>query len=136
MGDICITTPVRCCTSTSTSCHLSCQAAGVTCAAGTACSPGAKGADSYGCVPVLCDAGYTCPTGFQCAVGQNGIDAHGCQALPCSQTGCPANFVCQTTATIGGCTPKRCFTDCDCDAGFCVEQTCVGVLGTCASPPL
>ena len=66
---------------------------------------------------VLCNAGYTCPAGFQCAAGTSGTDAHGCEALPCSQTGCPTNFVCKTTATIGGCTPKPCSTDCDCDQG-------------------
>ncbi len=134
-GDICITSPIRCCTQTSTTCHLSCNAAGVTCVAGTICSLGTKGADDYGCAPVLCNAGYTCPTGFACAVGVLGVDAHGCQALPCSQTGCPANFVCQATATAGGCTPKPCSTDCDCDSGFCVNGGCADHLGSCVMPP-
>jgi len=136
MDDLCITVPIRCCSSTSTSCHVSCRSPGVGCAAGDTCAPGTKGANDYGCAPVLCDAGYTCPAGFTCAVGAAGANVHGCQALPCSQTGCPANFVCNATATIGGCAPKSCSTDCDCDAGFCVERTCTTVLGTCASPPL
>ena len=134
-GDICLTTIIKCCNQPSMTCHVSCNATGVTCATGTICSPGTKGADDYGCAPVLCNAGYTCPAGFQCAAGTSGSDAHGCQALPCSQTGCPANFVCKTTATIGGCTPKPCSTDCDCDSGFCVGGSCASVLGTCVIPP-
>jgi hypothetical protein len=134
-GDICITSPIRCCTQTSTTCHVSCNAAGVTCAAGAICSPGTRGADDYGCAPMLCNAGYICPTGFACAVGVDGDDAHGCRALPCSRTGCPANFVCQATATAGGCTPKPCSTDCDCDAGFCVGGACASHLATCVIPP-
>jgi hypothetical protein len=134
-GDICLTSLIKCCNQPSMSCHVSCNAAGVTCAAGTTCSPATKGADDYGCAPVPCNAGYTCPTGFQCAVGTLGTDAHGCEALPCSQTGCPSNFVCQTTATVGGCTPKPCSTDCDCDSGFCVGGSCASVLGTCVMPP-
>jgi hypothetical protein len=134
-GDICLTSIIACCNQPTMSCHVSCNAAGVTCAAGTTCSPSTKGADDYGCAPVLCNAGYACPTGFQCAAGTSGTDAHGCEALPCSQTGCPANFVCQTTATVGGCTPKPCSTDCDCDSGFCVGGSCASVLGTCVMPP-
>ena len=134
-GDICLTTIIKCCNQPSMSCHVSCNAAGVTCAAGTICSPGTTGADDYGCAPVLCNAGYTCPSGFQCAAGTSGTDAHGCAALPCSQTGCPANFVCQTTATTGGCSPKPCATDCDCDSGFCVGGSCASGLGTCVMPP-
>ncbi len=134
-GDLCLTSIIKCCNQPSMTCHVSCNSTGVTCAAGTICSPGTKGADDYGCAPVLCNAGYTCPAGFQCAAGTSGTDAHGCQALPCSQTGCPANFVCQTTATSGGCTPKPCSTDCDCDSGFCVGGSCASVLGTCAMPP-
>ncbi len=134
-GDLCLTTIIKCCNQPSMSCHVSCNATGVTCAAGTFCSPGTKGADDYGCAPVPCNAGYTCPSGFQCAVGTSGTDAHGCEALPCSQTGCPANFVCKTTAPIGGCTPKPCSTDCDCDSGFCVGGSCASVLGTCVMPP-
>ncbi len=135
IGDICLTSVIRCCNQPSMSCHVSCKATGVTCAAGTTCSPGSIGADDYGCSPVLCNAGYTCPAGFQCAAGRSGTDAHGCQALPCSQTGCPANFVCKTTASSGRCTPKPCSTDCDCDSGFCVSGSCASVLGTCVRPP-
>ncbi len=134
-ADHCITVLIKCCLLTSTVCELSCKTGGFTCAAGTTCSPGTPGADRYDCVPVLCNAGYTCPTGFVCAVGANWVDEHGCQALPCSQTGCPANFVCTPTATIGGCIPKPCSTDCDCDLGFCVDEICVSTLGTCARPP-
>ena len=134
-GDICLTSIIKCCNQPSMTCHVSCNASGVTCAAGTICSPGTKGADDYGCAPVLCNAGFMCPAGFQCAAGTSGTDAHGCQALPCSQTGCPANFVCNATATIGGCMPKPCSTDCDCDSGFCVGGSCASVLGTCVMPP-
>ncbi len=135
-GDICLTSIIKCCNQPSKTCHVSCNAAGVTCAAGTTCSPGTKGADDYGCAPLLCNAGYTCPTGFQCAAGALGTDAHGCEALPCSQTSCPANFVCPTTPTYSLCAPKRCSTDCDCDSGFCVGGTCASVLGTCVVPRL
>jgi hypothetical protein len=134
-GNHCIATLVKCCNQTSMTCHVVCNTTTVICAAGTICSPGTTGADDYGCAPQPCNAGYTCPTGFKCAVGAAGADPHGCQGLPCSQTGCPANFVCTTTATIGGCAPKPCATDCDCDTGFCVERTCASTLGTCVMPP-
>lgn len=134
-GDICDTVPIRCCTATSTVCHVSCKAPGVTCAAGTTCSPGTTGADAYGCVPVLCNAGYTCSSGFSCSVGSAAADPHGCLALPCTQTGCPANFVCKMIATFQDCAPKPCTTDCDCDSGYCVGGYCSSVLGTCVSPP-
>jgi hypothetical protein len=134
-GDHCLSTIVKCCNQTSMTCHVVCNSTTVTCATGTVCSPGTKGGDDYGCAPQPCNAGYTCPSGFQCAVGGTGADAHGCQALPCSQTGCPANFTCSTTATVGGCTPKQCSTDCDCDSGFCVGGSCSSALGTCVMPP-
>src|SRR5450631_528444 len=138
MNDICITGPTPCfCTQPSTTCHLSCNAPGFgPCAAGTICSPGTKGADGNGCAPVLCNAGYTCPTGSACEVGAAAADGHGCVQLPCSQTGCPANFVCRTTATIGGCTAKPCSSDCGCDSGFCVDGSCSSVLGTCVRPAI
>jgi len=133
INDLCFTGPPPCfCTQPTKTCHLSCKAPGVEpCAAGTICSPGTKGADGHGCAPVLCNAGYTCPTESECEVGAAAADRHGCVKLPCSQTGCPANFVCQTTFTIGGCTPKPCSNDCGCDSGFCVEGFCSSVLGTC-----
>jgi hypothetical protein len=133
-GSHCLSSIVKCCNQTSMTCHVSCNTTTLTCAAGTICSPGTKGANDYGCAPQPCDAGYACPTGFHCAVGGTGADAHGCQALPCSQTGCAANFVCQPTATVGGCAPKPCSTDCDCDSGFCVGGSCSSVLGTCVMP--
>jgi hypothetical protein len=134
-GDICVSLPTPCCSTNSTSCQVSCSTAGFTCPAGTVCAPGTKSAGANGCAPQLCDAGYTCPTGFQCAVGVLGADVHGCAEKPCSQTGCPINFVCLTTATIGGCTAKKCATDSDCDAcGFCVEQACASRLGACVMP--
>jgi hypothetical protein len=137
-GDTCVTSPPIPCCGVSMTCQVSCATAGFTCPANTVCSPGTKGAGNNGSAPQLCNAGYTCASGFVCAVGAGPSDVHGCEALPCSQTGCPANDVCQTPVTgTGGCTPKSCRTDCDCDAGgYCVGGSCSSVLGTCFMPPV
>ena len=71
------------------------------------------------------------PERSTCEIGSAAADGHGCVKLPCSQTGCPANFVCTATATIGGCTPKPCASDCD--SAFCVDGLCSSVLGTCVT---
>lgn len=134
-GNICVSLPTHCCGTKSTFCQMSCTTPGFTCPADTVCAPGSATAGANGCAPQLCDAGYTCPAGFECAAGVYWADAHGCQEKPCSQTGCPVNFVCQTTAITGGCTAKPCTSDGDCDAcGFCVERTCADRLGACVMP--
>jgi hypothetical protein len=155
-GHVCLSSVTPCCGKMSTTCALACTATscaatercnaaghcetfpcadGFTCPAGTVCSASTAGADANGCAPQLCTAGYTCATGFQCAVGGTGADGHGCQPQPCSQTGCAINFVCDTTATSGGCSVKKCASDGDCDCGFCVSRSCVSRLSVCVIPP-
>jgi len=79
--------------------------------------------------------GYTCPGETICFPGQPGVDGHGCGPGPCSVTGCRVNFVCQTSAIVGGCTPKTCAADADCDCGYCISGTCSPTLYTCAFLP-
>jgi hypothetical protein len=155
-GKICSSYVTPCCGMTSTTCAAACTATscaagqrcnaaghcetfpcgdGFTCPAGTVCSASTAGADANGCAPVLCNAGYTCPTGYQCAAGSAGTDPHGCELQPCSQTGCPINSVCATTATTGECSVKKCTSDSDCDCGFCVGGSCAGRLSVCVIPP-
>ena len=155
-GRVCVSSTLRCCNMPSTACEAACTAtscgstercnaaghcetfpcaAGFKCPAATVCSTGATGADANGCAPQPCTAGYACADGFQCAAGTAGADAHGCAPQPCSQTGCPINFVCQPTATSGGCTTKTCSVDGDCDCGFCIQGYCANRLNACALTP-
>ena len=155
-GQVCLPATVSCCDKIGHACRPPCTATscaatercnsaghcelnpcneGFACPAGTTCNPGTTGADSNGCVPVPCTSGYDCGAKSICAPGQSGVDAHGCGVAPCSQVGCPVNFTCQPSATIGGCQRKTCAADADCDCGYCISGSCAPTLYTCANVP-
>jgi hypothetical protein len=147
-GETCVCGPLtgtQCgpqCTSTSCPTDYQCLAdghcaptpctQGYSCATGTTCNASGPTADAHGCAPQLCTAGFQCAAGNQCSPTATGADPHGCAPILCTtNASCGVNFTCTPGAANGGCSPRKCALDSDCDCGACVEGSCAPHLYIC-----
>ena len=68
-----------------------------------------------------------CTADGDCNYWQACVSGH-CDGLPCAK--CPTYLSCAS----GACAPTSCMSDADCPGGYCVDNACLGSLGSCTAP--